>query len=312
MKRFTQQFHKQSESVKIQAAEKRELRERVVSYMEYHPMPASLAQSVRPVKSLSISPYGMVQIPFSIVFKWSAVATVFLLVVLPVMAERSVPGDNLYAVKVRFSEEVRSTLTLTSYAKVEWETERINRRVAEARLLASEGRLTSEVEVEIAAAVKEHTEMVQHEIDELRESDVDQATLASIELSTTLELQSASLQDDGNATLALAISDVASGNSTQLVVDVINESLSANESQVESLLMTKLWLGWRLIPLERTSCLLLFPLHQMINCERTSAVGSKTSVAVLKSQKPCVARTKWWRVNILSMYCNAHKNSSYI
>ncbi len=236
MKRFSEQLHTKATTVKLQAAERRELRARVVSYMEYHPLPASMAPTAArsAKKMLSIPGYEMVQIPFSIVFKWSAAAAVFLLVVVPVLAERSVPGDNLYAVKVRFNEELRSSLTLTSYAKVEWETERINRRIAEARLLANEGKLTNEVEAEIAAAVKEHTEIVQHEIDEMRENDVDQATLASIQLSTTLELQSASLQEEGNTTLAIAMNDVAAGNPAQMVVDVINESLSANESQVES------------------------------------------------------------------------------
>ncbi len=236
MKRFSEQLHTKATTVKLQAAERRELRARVVSYMEYHPLQTpALRKSVKsPIQMAALSPYNIVQIPFSIVLKWSAAAAAFLLVVVPVLAEQAVPGDNLYAVKVRFSEEVRSTLTLTSYGKVEWETERINRRISEARLLANEGKLTNEVEAEIAAAVKEHTEIVQHEIDVMRESDVDQATLASIQLTTTLELQSASLQEEGNTTLALAMNDVASGNPAQMVVDVINESLSANESQVES------------------------------------------------------------------------------
>ncbi len=236
MKRFSEQLHTKANTVKLQADERRELRARVVTYMEYHPLqvPAVMKSVKSPVQMAAFSPFNMVQIPFSIVLKWSAAAAAFLLVVVPVLAERSIPGDNLYAVKVRFSEEVRSTLTLTSYGKVEWETERISRRIAEVRLLANEGKLTNEVEAEIAAAVKEHTEIVQHEIDVMREDDVDQATLASIQLTTTLELQSASLQEGGNTTLALAMNDVASGNPVQMVVDVINESLSANESQVEA------------------------------------------------------------------------------
>lgn len=236
MKRFSEQLHTKANTVKLQADERRELRARVVSYMEYHPLqtPAVRKSIKSPIQMAALSGYNMVQIPFSIVLKWSAAAAAFLLVVVPVLAEQAVPGDNLYAVKVRFSEEVRSTLTLTSYGKVEWETERISRRIAEARLLANEGKLTNEAEAKIAAAVKEHTEIVQHEIDVMREDDVDQATLASIQLTTTLELQSASLQEEGNTTLALAMNDVASGNPAQMVVDVINESLSANESQVEA------------------------------------------------------------------------------
>ncbi|MEY2665019.1 MAG: hypothetical protein RLZZ480_124 [Candidatus Parcubacteria bacterium] len=235
MKRFSEQLHSQARSVKLQANEKQALRERVVSYMEYHPMPESVTKRVpSPVKMVSMPGYNMVQIPFSILIKWSVAVSAFVLVVLPMLAERSMPGDSLYAVKVRFNEEVRSTLTLNSYEKVEWETERLNRRIAEARLLASEGKLTDEVEADIAAAVKEHTQIVQAEISELREKDADQATLASIELSTTLELQSASLQEEGNTTLALAVSEAASDNPAQMVVDVINESLSAQEDIVDA------------------------------------------------------------------------------
>ncbi|MEK7462191.1 MAG: DUF5667 domain-containing protein [Patescibacteria group bacterium] len=234
MKRFSEQFNNRASTVKLQAFEREELRARVVSYMEYHPLPKPTVESYATtsrVKLLQTDAFQSIQIPASLLFRASALLTVALLIVVPVLAERSVPGDSLYAVKVSFNEEVRSTLTFTPYQKIEWETQRLNRRVAEAKLLANEGRLTQEVEVEIAAAVKEHTEEVQKEIAVLRGEDADQATLASIELSTTLELQSASLQDGGSTVLAMAVGDVASDNTAQLVVDVINASLSDQESQ---------------------------------------------------------------------------------
>jgi hypothetical protein len=234
MKRFSEQFHTKAKTVKLQAFEREELRARIVTYMEYHPIqkPAveSLATTSR-VKLLQTDAFQSIQIPASLLFRASAIFTMMLLVVVPVIAEQSVPGDSLYAVKVQFNEELRGSLAFGSYEKIEWETERLNRRVAEAKLLASEGRLTEEVEIEIAAAVKEHTEEVQKEIEVLRGEDVDQATLASIELSTTLELQSASLQESGTTVLATAVGDVASANTAQLVVDVINESLSHQETQ---------------------------------------------------------------------------------
>jgi hypothetical protein len=236
MKRFSEQFHNKASTVKLQAVEREALRARVVSYMEYHPLPKQAVESYATssrVKLLQTDAFQAIQIPASLLFRASALFTMALLIVVPVLAEQSVPGDSLYAVKVQFNEEVRSSLTFTPYQKIEWETERINRRVAEAKLLANEGRLTEEVEVEIAAAVKEHTEEVQKEIAELRTEDADQATLASIELSTTLELQSASLQDSGTTILATAVGDVASENTAQLVVDVINESLSTQESQLD-------------------------------------------------------------------------------
>lgn len=222
MKRFSEQFHTKAQSVKLQAVEREELRNRVISYMEYHPIDAS----VKPLSSKSITSnqFSYIRFPFVAVTKWSAVAAVFVLVAVPVLAEQSVPGDKLFAVKVRFNEEVISTLKLSPYEKVEWETERLNRRIAEARLLANEGKLTEEVEAEIVAAVQEHTESVEAGIEEIREDDADQAVLASIELNTTLQMQSETLQNDESASLALVTTEVAdvNGGPTQKLAEGTN------------------------------------------------------------------------------------------
>ncbi len=235
MKRFSQQFYTKASSVKLQTAEARELRARVVSYMEYHPMTeGTQVKSVSKKPKLITSPYQVVTIPTSFLLRLSYAVSVMVLIIIPLWAEQAIPGDNLYAVKVRFNEEVRSTLIFNPYEKVEWETERLNRRIAEAKLLASEGKFTGEVESEVVAAVRDHTETIQREIEEIRESDVDGAVLASIELNTTLALQSDSLQGDGSTTLALAMTSVEQSNSIQKVADVINESLSKQETTVEN------------------------------------------------------------------------------
>jgi len=194
MKKFSEQLHTKSQSVKLQTAERRALRERVVSYIEYHPMPGS--QTVAPAGSTKSGSFFTV--PFSYFARAGVGVAAFLLILVPALAERAVPGDGLYAVKVRFNEEVRSTLALSPYEKIEWETERLNRRIAEARLLASEGRLTDEVEAEVAAAVKTHTENAKREIEVLRGEDEEEATLATIALNTTLEVQATSLKEKTN------------------------------------------------------------------------------------------------------------------
>lgn len=231
MKKFSEQLYTKAQSVKMDGAERQELRKRVVSYMEYHPLPTTAKSILSPLPADS---FRTVRISLPVLLKWSAAVSAVVLIIVPLLAEKSVPGDGLYAIKVRFNEEVRSTLTLSPYKKVEWETERLNRRIAEARLLASEGRLTNEVEVEMAAAVKEHTENVQHEIEILRQSDADNATLASIELNTTLVLQSSSLQESGITLAMAAVADEGSDNSTQLLADVINESLYKQSKNASS------------------------------------------------------------------------------
>ncbi len=191
MKRFSEQFNTKASSVRLSAAEKRALRERVVSYMEYHP----LSEGV-PTPYVEVSPFAFFQSASWKKFQYGSVATVALVFMISLVAEQSVPGDALYAVK-QVNEDVRGSLTLSSYEKVVWETELLNRRIAEARILASKGKLTEEVEVEVAKAVKEHTDNARKEIEVLKQTDQDEATLAAIEFTTALEVQTTSIQNDG-------------------------------------------------------------------------------------------------------------------
>jgi hypothetical protein len=242
MKRFSEQFHTKSKSVSMTQAEKQELRERLVSYMEYHPLPAEL-KSVKKSSAAAKTPvlneaFKTVSLPFSLIFKSSAVAAALVMVVVPFMAEQSVPGDTLYAVKVQFNEEVRGTLTFDSYQKVEWETQRVNRRIAEARLLESEGRLTDEVEAEVAQAVRTHTQNAQREIENLREFDAEEATIASIEFDSNLEAQAASLKEDDDEQIdetAVAMRSVRGGVKTEsLIAAAVDESRALNEQPTAS------------------------------------------------------------------------------
>lgn len=227
MKQFSQQLHKKAETtLKLQSDEKRELRERLVAYMEYHPLPAEMKAKKSPVVVTSPvmnDAFTMVKVPFYALFKYGAAFAVIVLVVIPFVAEKAVPGDALYAIKVQFNEELRSTLTFGSFEKVEWETTRLNRRIAEARLLASEGRLTKEVEAEVAAAVREHTENAKREIEVLRTEDADEAAIASIALDTTLEVQSTALKG-GSDVLADGEEEVLSSQMSNLIADAIDES----------------------------------------------------------------------------------------
>lgn len=233
MKRFSEQLHKKSQTVKLQATEKRELRERLVSYMEYHPLPANLKADKKFTTSLSklpqSDPFMEWIIPFKALFKYSSVFAMLILVVIPFVAERAVPGDALYAVKVQFNEELRGTLTFDSFEKVEWETERLNRRIAEARLLASEGRLTAEAEADVAAAVRVHTANAQREIDELRIEDADSATIASIALDTTLEMQSDSFKTDEVDEVGGVSGSPITTKTVSLIASAIDESRNKSD-----------------------------------------------------------------------------------
>jgi len=218
----------------MSSTEKKELRERLTSYMEYHPLPAALKTTKKAPSqqssALITEAFRSVSVPFSLLFKSSAVAAALVLVVVPFLAEQSVPGDTLYAVKVQINEEVRSSLTFDSYEKVEWETQRVNRRIAEARLLESEGRLTQEVEAEVAQAVRIHTQNAQKEIAMIRSIDAEEATIASIAFDSNLEAQASSFKED---TLVMAVSSTSTPmmklKSSNLIADAVDESRSQNE-----------------------------------------------------------------------------------
>jgi len=196
MKYFDTELKKRAEKTRLKAAERRVLRERILSYMEYHPLPSS----VRKPKEA----YGMIP-SFVSTLTWSKMhvrglagtfAAVFVVLVVPIAAERAVPGDVLYPVKTKVNESILSSFANSPYEKVAFETELLERRVAEARLLAKEGKLSEEKEAAIAETVKGHASAVQEGIAQLKTSDAEEAAIAEIAFSSTLEVQSAVLSSD--------------------------------------------------------------------------------------------------------------------
>jgi hypothetical protein len=219
MKRFSEQFNTKAKTIKLSVAEKRDLRERVVSYMEYHPLPHISG------KGAVSSDFALPAFLSSRAKLWRSVQlttafTLMLVVGVSYAAERAIPGDALYSIKVGVNEEFRGTMARSPYEKVVWETERLNRRISEARLLANAGRLTEEVEAQVAQAVKEHSDNARKEIANLKVTDKDGAALASIELTTALDVQSTSLRSRAEVAV--------SGRSTNLIESALQASQAIN------------------------------------------------------------------------------------
>ncbi|MDB5259091.1 MAG: hypothetical protein JWO73_299 [Candidatus Taylorbacteria bacterium] len=89
-----------------------------------------------PIKSpfLTFFPRRMAYAMVALLFVAGSVGTSY-------AAERAVPGDALYPVKIHVNESLRGVLSIKKEAKIEWEAEKAERRLAEARVLASQGRL---------------------------------------------------------------------------------------------------------------------------------------------------------------------------
>lgn len=183
MGNFNKQFKEEADQIKLSAAEKATLKSRLVAFTEFHPLGDYTVMKVeeQPVRLVRFGQLWFV--------KWSGVALLMLFLVVPVVAEKAVPGDVLYPVKVNFNEEVRGSLASGSSEKVAWETERLNRRLAEANLLEKEGRLTEEIEDNVAKAVLAHSDKAQKVIANLKNTDKEEALLASLRLEAVLELQ---------------------------------------------------------------------------------------------------------------------------
>lgn len=219
MKRFNEQLKKQAESLKLRKDERSDLRERLVAYMDYHPLPENMKGAVPQVKSKR---FHTLNINAWLVGRMAGAFAILFLIVVPVAAENSVPGDALYPIKVKFNEEVRGSLTFSPYQKVEWETARLERRIAEARLLADEGKLTPEVESEVAIAVKRHSDAAKEEIESIRESDSDEASIAEINFTSALEVQSEVLE--GHLERNSEASDSTDGVSIAALAGAVNEA----------------------------------------------------------------------------------------
>ncbi len=217
MKQFSSQFKKQSESIRMRASERSELKAKLVSYMEYHPLPKEMREEVLNKKaikgSITSEPFFIFNINTTYLRNFGGVFSVLCVFALPLLAERSLPGDVLYPMKVQFNEEVRSSLSFTPYAKVAWETQRLERRISEARLLVAEGKMTPEIQTQFTDAIKAHADSAQRELAILKESDSDKAVIAEIAFASALEVQSEVLggvsgepvsPSDGTAILAVA------------------------------------------------------------------------------------------------------------
>ncbi|NNM83617.1 hypothetical protein HKL94_00120 [Candidatus Parcubacteria bacterium] len=77
-------------------------------------------------------------------------------------AEGSLPGDPLYAVKVDVMEPLQTALTFSTAGKIAWQQTLAERRLDEAMMLASKGRLGTTTEAMLASNFIEHANAAAH------------------------------------------------------------------------------------------------------------------------------------------------------
>ena len=209
MKRFSEQLQKKSMLIRLKAAEKDVIRERLVAFMEYHPVTVVSPKVALREAGEIISPFRIVRIPALYARMVAGAFAVLFVVGVPALAERAIPGDILYPIKVQVTEEIRGSLNRDPYQKVAWETTRLERRITEARQLAKAGKLTAEVEANVLEGVQAQKETTESEIATLRTTDAEGASLAQLTYATMLDVQSTVLKADDSASTTIGKSTVA-------------------------------------------------------------------------------------------------------
>jgi hypothetical protein len=103
-------------------------------------------------------------------------------------AERALPGDPLYAVKIYVNEPVRGSLAVSAPSKAQWSAEVITRRLEEAETLASEDRLTPAARSQIEVQVNDAAHDFDTSVSQVAQAD-DQAQVAMIQSNLEASLE---------------------------------------------------------------------------------------------------------------------------
>lgn len=187
-------FLKEAYTIALTPRERHALRERILSYMEYHPLrmpiPKKRAQFF---KHCGVYVGALLRSRATLFRVAAGACAVVLLLAVPFAAEQALPGDTLYLIKVRVNEGVRARLLSLPYEKLQWETERIERRIAEARLLVKEGKLTKEKEDALEETIRSHASAFQEQLAQMRKGDGADVAVAEVTLESALDVQSAVL-----------------------------------------------------------------------------------------------------------------------
>lgn len=162
--------------------EKNALHARILTYMEYHPR-----QYTARGRSSSFFSSHIGHIILSVRGLTASVALAILtFTAVPYFAESAQPGDLLYAIKTGVNEPLRAITLTTATEKITFETQLLERRVAEAKLLVAEGKLDADAEERLSANIKKHSDTIQKNIEALKETDTENADVAQTEFTSVL------------------------------------------------------------------------------------------------------------------------------
>lgn len=231
MKNFNENIQYLTSKQKLSVSEKRKLEDSVFSFIAYHPIvQIGIASDTRKMAVSRLFTSRKSGLLFLSILLSITVTSI------PALAEKALPGDVLYIVKTGINENIVAQFAVSPYEKVNYETKLIERRVNEARLLASEGKLTDAVSSQIAQTVKAHANAAEHGLNEMRERDETAATIASIAFDSALQIQSIVLDTSSSTSASAkqilnAVETVRdAGNASRTIATLPLSSLAAQVS----------------------------------------------------------------------------------
>ncbi len=143
-------------------------------------------------------------------------------------AERSLPGDTLWPVKVSINENVRLAVAFSPEAKAAWEAKRVLRRLEEAEEMVREASFDTEARVSVESHLDDHAERVRLRIAELTTKGKVQA---AAELSSNFE---AALRAHGSILANLAIVASTTHTGKQDDIEELRKSVNAHKEDASA------------------------------------------------------------------------------
>ncbi len=197
-------------------AERAHMKNTLVSFMHTHPVGSM------PQKILSPYTHGF----FMMAMRGCALALIFAIVgggSLALASEQALPGGSLYDVKVHVVEPIRGALTLSTSAKLDWEAQRVERRIAEIQTLKDADALTEERATIAETELSAQTETFKTNLDAaIASGDREAAANASAKV---LAVLSSNMAQDTTA----AATTVETPATARTMMATVNEKMPARE-----------------------------------------------------------------------------------
>ena len=102
-------------------------------------------------------------------------------------AEKALPGEFLYPVKVNFNEEMRALWAISATAKANLDTELATRRLEEAEKLSAQAKLSPQVRVQLETKFQAHVERVKTQVAKVASQDTEAAAAVTADFEASLK-----------------------------------------------------------------------------------------------------------------------------